>query len=385
MKKVTSIMSAVAIIAGTLLSGGAAQGAVSQEVTGVSAYYRADLGYKVGWTVPSSRTGVVGYTVTANPGGKTCYIKGSGATECTFKSSALGYTGLYNFTVATNLFDGRTFVSGVSNTIGAKTIPSAPLLASATTASDTQVDVAWVPSSKDGGSPVIGYKVTYWESDGFGQPVGSTRVEVMSVDTHVSLVDLTPSTMYVINVATCNALGCYSYDHWLYSATTPDTDAINNIQFPTLISGGNASTDCFDSILDGNTGEIVAGSECAGVVIDPSTYPVVDPTATDIDPVLATKFANRATLSLATSYSLRTYGPIGGVSWFAYFKSSSKSVTQGFTTETHLWSVNPTVCDVVGKKIVLKSVGTCKIYGYVDGDNTWRTSNTAYDTIKVTN
>ena len=383
MKKVTSIMSAVAIIAGTLLSGGAAQ-AATQEVSGVSAYYRVDLGYKVGWTLPTSRTNVVGYTVTANPGGKTCIVNSSSATECTYSASTLGYTGLYNFTVTTRLKTGQTFISGVSNTVGARSIPSAPLLASATTASDTQVDVAWVPSSKDGGSPVIGYKVTYWESDGFGQPVGSTRVEVMSVDTHVSLVDLTPSTMYIINVATCNALGCNSYNYWLHSATTPNTDAINNIQFPTLISGGNASTDCFDSILDGNTGEIVAGSECAGVVIDPSTYPVVDPSATDIDPVLATKFANKATLSLATSYSLKTWGPIG-ISWFAYFKSASKSVTQGFTTDTHLWSVNPTVCDVVDKKIVLKSVGTCKIYGYVDGDNTWRTSNTAYDTIKVTN
>ncbi len=384
MKKVTSVVSALAIVAGSLMNGVAASATTTQEVTGVSAYYRVDLGYKVGWTLPTDRTNIAGYTVTANPGGKTCTVNSSSAIECTYSASTLGYTGLYNFTVTTRLKTGQTFVSGASNTVGAKSIPSAPLLVDSTTASDTQIDVAWVPSAKTGGSPVIGYKITRWESDAFGQPKSATRVDIMSVTTQVSLTGLTPSTMYIINVATCNALGCNSANYWVHSATTPNTAELDAIKFPTVISGGSADTDCFDSILDGNTGEIVAGATCAGVVIDPSTYPVVDPTATSVDPVLATKFANKATLSLASSYSLKTWGPIG-IAWFPYLKSTSKSVTLGFTTPVTVWSETPATCDVVGDKIILKAVGSCKVYGSVAGDNTWNASNVAYYTTKVIN
>ncbi len=384
MKKVTSVISALAIVAGSLINGVAASAATTQEVAGVSSYYRVDLGYKVGWTLPTNRTNIAGYTVTANPSGKTCVVNSASASECTYSAATLGYTGLYNFTVTTRLKTGQTFVSGVSNSVGAKSIPSAPLLVDSTTASDTQVDVAWVPSAKTGGSPVTGYKVTHWESDAFGQPKSATRVDVISVATQVSLTGLKPSTMYIINVATCNALGCNSANYWAHSATTPNTAELDAIKFPTVISGGSADTDCFDSILDGNTGEIVAGATCSGVVIDPSTYPVVDPTATSVDPVLTTKFANKATLSLATSYSLKTWGTIG-IAWFPYLKSTSKSVTLGFTTPVRVWSDTPSVCAVIGDKIILKAVGSCKVYGSVDGDNTWNASNVAYYTTKVVN
>jgi hypothetical protein len=191
--------------------------------------------------------------------------------------------------------------------------------------------------------------------------------------------------MYIINVASCNALGCNSANYWTNTATTPITDQIRSIKFPTLISGGSANTTCFDSIYDANNGETALGS-CGSVVANPATYPVINPSATTVqDPVLATKFAQRATLSrFMSSYSLATWKSIG-ISWFANLGADSKSVTIGFTTPVNIYSKTSAVCEVVGPKIILKSTGKCLIEAQVGGDNTWLASSIASATLTVTN
>lgn len=381
MKKVTAVLASIPLIIG--LAGPAEAATGSQAVSGVSAYYRVDLGYKVGWQVPANRTNVAGYTVTAN-NGKTCVVRGATANQCTFSSPTLGYTGSFNFTVTTNLVSGIGGVSDVSNTVGARSIPSAPLAVTADTVSDTEISVAWIPATGTGNLPLYGYEVTYWKSDKSGQPITSTKKSVVVSSTYTNLT-VAPSTMYIINIAACNALGCNSANYWAHTATTPITSEIESIVFPTVIGGGSADTTCFDSIYDANTGETALGS-CGSVVADPSKYPAVVSSATSVqDPVLATKFAQRATLSrFSRSYSLATWKSIG-ISWFANLTADSKSFTLGFTTPVTIFSKTSAVCEVVDTKIILKSPGTCTVDAQVGGDNTWLPSNIATATFAVTN
>ncbi len=384
MNKLTAALAAISLSTGIALAGAPAQAATgSQAAYDVSAYYRVDLGYKVGWKVPTNRLNVTGYTVTAN-NGKTCVVRGATATQCTFPSYTLGYTGSFKFTVTTNLLSGIGGVSDASNTVGARSIPSAPLAVSSETVSDTEISVVWIPASGTGNLSLYGYEVTYWKSDQNGQPITSTKKSVVVSETYKTLT-VAPSTMYIINVASCNALGCNSANYWTHTATTPLTAEIESIKFPTVIGGGSADTTCFDSIYDANTGETTLGS-CGTVTANPATYPVIVPSATTVqDPVLATKFPQRAVLSrFLTSYSLATWKSIG-ISWFANLTADSKSLTLGFATPVTIYSKTAAVCDVVGPKIVLKSVGKCSIEAQVAGDNTWLTSNIASATLTVTN
>lgn len=382
MKKVISVLTAVLLASSVSMP---AQAATGQAVTGVSAHYRADLGYMVGWTVPTNRTGITGYTVTSNPGGKTCKVTSSALSACTFPASTIGYSGLHTFSVASISKTGVVGVSDVSNAVTPASIPVAPLAVSAVVASDTSIDVAWIPSPNAGGSALYGYKLTYWKSDNVGNPINATKVESVVTDTYATLSGLTASTMYIINVASCNAYGCNSADNWSYTPTTPITSAVTSIVLPRVISGGSASTTCFESILDANTGETELGS-CGSVVANPATYPVINPSATQVVlPVLATKFAQNSSFTgFKTSYSLTTWGPIG-LSWFAYLNAKSKSTVLGFTTAVSITTSTPAVCSVVGPKVIFKSVGKCNLSAVVAGNNVFLTSNTATATLTVVN
>lgn len=381
MKKAISVLTAI-LLACSLST--PAEAATGQSVSGVSAYYRADLGYMVGWTIPTNKTGIIGYTVTSSPGGKTCKTTSASANVCTFPSATVGFVGTYTFSVTSNGVSGPLGVSNASNAVTPASIPLAPIVTSASVASDTSIDVAWAPSPNTGGAPLYGYKLTYWKSDGVGTPINSTKGEKLVTNTYTTLTGLSSSTMYIINVASCNAYGCNSADSWSYTPTTPITSAVTSIVLPKTVSGGSASTTCFESILDANVGETALGS-CGPVVIDPATYPVVVPSATELVlPVIATKFAQRATFSgFSSSYSLTTWGPIG-LSWYAYLLTPTKSVVAGFTTPVTISTSTPVVCSVVGPKIVFKSIGKCIVSSTVAGNNVFLTSNTVTATLNVT-
>lgn len=385
MKKTTAVLTALSLSFSVLFSGGAAS-ASSQVAYDVSSYYRADLGYMVGWKTPANKSGITGYTVVANPGGKTCVVRGAVTDVCTYRSADLGFTQTYTFTVITNGGSGSIATSAASNAVTAASLPVAPLVVTSQVASDTSIDVAWIPSSNVGGASLYGYKITYWKSDNGGNPINSTKTELVVSETYATLNGLSSSTMYIINVASCNAYGCNSADRWSYTPTTPITAAVTNVKLPRIISGGSASTTCFESIYDANSGESSAGATCGSVVGDPATYPVVVPTATQlVDPVLATRFANRAVFSrFLASYKLSTWAPIG-ISWFANLSSTSKSFTQGFTTPVTITSSTPTVCEAVADKIILKSVGSCVISAVVGGNTVFLPSNVATARFNVTN
>ncbi len=376
MKRMTLAFASTAM-AFTLLIPAVPASANSQAVSDVSAYYRVDLGYKVGWKAPTDRNGITGYVVTAQPGGQICVVRGVTAKECTFSTRTLGFTNNYTFTVSTMKNAVVAAVSAGSNSVTAASIPLAPRALVSEVVSPTQVDVAWVPNSNTGGAPLYGYKLTYWKSDTVGSPINATKIEQVLSDTATSLT-VEAGFMYIINIASCNAYGCNSADYWSYANT-----GATNVTLPRIIGGGSASTTCFDSIYDANTGESSTGT-CGAVVADPSTYPVVDPSSTTLTINLPTKFDQRATLSFARSYSLRTWGPIG-VSWFAYLKATSKSFTLGFVTNPVLTTTTPSVCEIVGPKLVLKSVGTCTVQAYVEGNGVFETSNTAIQKITIGN
>ncbi len=377
MKKTTSILAATAVVFGLFIPASpASANTTNQAAYDVSAYYRVDLGYKVGWKTPADRSGITGYVVTAQPTGQTCVVRGWTAKECTFSTRTLGFTNTYTFTVSTMKNAVVAAVSAGSNSVTAASIPLAPRALVSEVVSPTRVDVAWVPNSNTGGAPLYGYKLTYWKSDTKGSPINSTKVEQILSSTATSLT-VEPGFMYIINLAACNAYGCSSADYWSYANT-----GATNVTLPRLILGGNASTTCFDSIYDANTGESSTGTSCGSITIDPSTYPVIDPSATTLNINLPTKFAQRATLSFSRTYSLSTWGPIG-ISWFANLNATSKSVALGFEATPVITSTTPSVCEVVGPRVILKTVGTCSIQAYVEENGVFERSNTVIQNIGI--
>lgn len=376
MKRIAAGSLAVGLI-GALFIGTPAQGS-SQVVSGVSAYYRVDLGYKVGWTPPSDLSGITGYTVTATPGNQTCTVLRTNAKECTFTTRALGFTNQYTFVVSTLRNGSVAGVSSPSNAVSAQSIPVAPLAVVSEVVSGNKINVAWIPSSNNGGAVLYGYRISYWKSDTRGNPITATKIDsVVSTTTTTLTVD--PGFMYIINVASCNAYGCNSAERWSYA-----NNGATNVVLPRVISGGTASTTCFESIYDANVGETTTGS-CGSVVANPSTYPSVDPSATTLNIQLATKFDQGAGFSrFMSNYSLRTWGPIG-LAWFAYFNAGSKSVSLGFETPVTVTSTTPATCDVVGPRIVFKAVGQCVLNGQAGGNGVWNPSNVATVTLNITN
>jgi len=365
-----------------------AQAAESRTVTGVSAYYRVDIGYMVGWTIPSANSGISSYTVTANPGGVQCVARGSNTQSCTFTTKQLGIKDSYTFTVAINSAQGSGPASTPSNPIRHGSIPTAPQPPAAKVISDTQLDIAWVPAPGDGGAPLYGYRLTVWESQPNTDP-GAVAYNNVETKTFASVTGLKPSTMYVINVASCNAYGCNSADLWTYVSTTGPA-GLSKIRAPRVISGGNATTTCWDAIVDGgsaaSTGATItkSASKCAAQLLDPSLYPKIDPSATSQNlPNLPTKFKQNAMfMGFAKSYSMKTWS--FGFNWTAYFALSSKSVTLGFVIPPLVVSTTPAVCQVTDRVIKFVAPGECVLNGSAAGDNTWAPSNVAVGKFTVT-
>ena len=352
-----------------------ASGAETQVVTGVSAYYRVDIGYMVGWTLPQQTRAITSYTVTANPGGAQCIARGGNAQSCTFSQKQLGYTNTYTFTVVANSSQGDGPASAPSNPIKHASIPSAPQPPIAKVINDTQIDISWIPAKEDGGAPLYGYRLNVWEALPNTDP-GAVAYQNVETKTFASVKGLKPSTMYVINVASCNAYGCNSADLWTYVSTTGPT-GLSTIRAPRVISGGNATTTCWDAIVDaGNaasTGITVTKSvtKCALPILDPALYPKIDPNATTQNlPNLPTKFKQNAMfMGFAKSYSLKTW--VNGLNWSAYFQVSSKSVTLGFVIPPVVVSKTPSVCTVTERVIKFIAPGECILNGSAPGDNTW--------------
>lgn len=350
--------------------------AESRVVTDASAYVRADLGYLVGWKVPTNTAGIIGYTVTANPGGKTCYAAGTNSSKCTFTTATLGFKETYTFTIKVKTATEEGPASAPSNSVKYASIPVSPSAVVAKTISPTQIDIAWVPSPEDGGAPLYGYRITYWPMLPNGDPDGTKTTSMLALKTNASLTGMSAGQPYVINVASCNAWGCNSADSWVYAATFKSDGTVTSFRAPFVINGGNASTTCWNAIWDGGNASSTSSTltkapiKCQAAVVDPAKYPKIDPNATSKnEPVLATKFNQSMNIMFNKSYSLKEWSKTGGTPWSAYVYATTKSVTLGFEAPVTLTSATPTICAVEDKWVKFLAVGTCTINGSVAGTN----------------
>ena len=360
-----------------------AQASETRVVTGVSAYIRVDLGYLVGWTLPADTKGITGYTVTASGTGTKCVTRGATAVRCVYPVSQLGFKNSYTFTVVANTAAGDGPISTPSNLIKYASIPYAPQSALAKITSDTSMDIAWVPDPNDGRAPLYGYRLTVWEMTPGGDP-GAVAYNGIELKTNKSVTGLKPSTMYVINIQSCNAYGCNSADKWTFVSTTGPT-GLSKLRPPRMISGGNATTTCWDRVLDGgnaaSTGATITRSayKCTLPFVDPAMYPKIVPGATQmVSAPLPTRFTQNASFGgWSKTYSMKEWAKTGGNNWTAYFSASSKTPVLGFTIEPRVISTTPTVCSIEARWVKFLAPGECILSGSVGGDFIWLPSAVA--------
>ena len=361
--------------------------------TNVGAYFKVEIGYMVSWSLPTNLLGVTGYTVTASNGAK-CNVSGATNNQCIYSGSTVPNPFSpfvsYTFTVVTNSSVGTSAPSAPSNAATWFSAPGYPAPLLTKVISDTAINVEWVPSTSTGGIPNYGYRLTYWEVtlNSMGDPNNATRVEFMTTKTSASITGLKPSTWYVFGVSQCNALGC-SMSDWNYVATTPKVGAALTWKPPVSVNGGSAATTCWDAVLNGGTAATTgsftkAPVKCAGITIDPSKYPVIDPTATQENlPNLVNKFNQNLYIGMwQPNYSLATWGKIG-LPWVPYLSLSSKSYLRGFLITPLVVSNSPSVCTVIGTTINLLSVGTCSITASAPGNNIWLPAKPMTNTFQI--
>jgi Fibronectin type III domain len=385
MRKVLALFSALALV--TSISPAHAAPAAP---TNVGAYFKVEQGYMVNWSLPTSTTGITGYTVTAS-NGKTCKNSSAVDNQCTFPSTGFKPFEPYTFTVVANSNSGDSAPSAPSNKATWTSAPGYPAPVLTKAISDTQVDVEWVPSTSTGGIANYGYKVIRWEAtlNAYGDPKNDTRVDNLVSGTYLSATGLKPSTWYVFAVQQCNALGCSTSD-WSYVATTPKVGAALTWRPPYSINGGNAATTCWNAVLDGGTAATTgtftkAATKCGAVVIDPAQYPKIDPSATvEQIPNLVNKFTQAIFLGgWQNKYSLATWQKLG-LTLTPYLSLSSKSVMRGFLIQPVITSNTPAICTVSGMVVNMLKVGTCTITASAPGNNIWQPSRAMTNSFEIT-
>lgn len=347
-------------------------------VTGVSATWVTGEGFVVGWNpiTSSVKSSVTGYTVSVSQGAtvlpQTCVVTNVAAAECVFSSSKVpfGFKPYVRYTF--NVVANSKTVTGPaasSNAAGWFGAPGYPSFIVSKTISDSQIDVKWIPDASTGGVSLTGYKVYYW-------PLNRDNEQKMvtSEDNSVSLTGLEKSTWYVIAVQSCTYYGCSTSD-WAFRATTPAAASTSTTLLPRMIGGGNASTTCWDYVIDGgsatstSTTVTKAPSACPAAVA-PATWPQVDAKAT-VSPNLpiATKFNPKSSFSLASA----TYS-------MAYKWNDSTLTAQVYTRSRSLAprtyeSLTQGVCTIIQKKgeptAHYVAAGKCTIRMSIAADETY--------------
>jgi len=341
-------------------------------VTGVSAIYDPKIGYLVSWTPAASTVKPTSYTVTATPGGATCTASAN-ANQCIYSSTVvpnpMKVNTNYTFTVVVNSATGSSTASTPSNTVSMMSAPGYPPTVLTKTISDTEIDVTWVPSLSTGGAPLYGYKVYAW-------PYYNNKLQTVQLVTATSakLTGLTPSTWYEIVVSACNAFGCSASDP-SDPYTTPFTTALSKSRPPATISGGSASTTCWDAVLNGGTPTTSAtltksSSACPASVVPPaSSYPVVNQSATNFPfPAPTNRFTNLSGLMFwgVPDQSLAVWVKWGELMPIApYFNNYGVLNNQSTVTLT---SKTPTTCGISGMNVLLIAPGNCVITSQTGGD-----------------
>jgi len=347
-------------------------------VTGVSATWVTTEGFLIGWNPITSavKSSVTGYTVSAYQGStllpQTCVVSNAATSECVFSNSKVpfGFKPYvrYTFSVVANSKNGNG-PAATSNSAGWFGAPGYPSFVVGKTISDSQIDVRWIPDASTGGVPLTGYKVFYW-------PLNRDNEQKMIASTTntVSITGLSKSTWYVIAVQSCNYYGCSTSD-WAYQATTPSSSATSTKLLPNTLNGGNASTTCWDAIINGGSASngsltVTRNTSACPAAIAPATWPQVDVNANvSQNQPIATKFNPNSDFSLANaSYSM------------SYKWNDTNITTTNFTRSRSLAprtyeSLTPKVCTIIQKNGATNahyvSPGTCTIRMSIAADETY--------------
>jgi titin len=186
--------------------------------TGATAV-RGNTSATVSWTAPASNGGsaITGYTVTSNPGAKTCTWT-SGPLTCTVSGLTNGQA--YTFTVTATNDVGTGAASAASNSVTPAAVPGAPTSVVATRG-NAQASVSWTAPGDDGGSPITGYTVT-------SNPGGLTCT---TASTSCTVTGLTNGTPYTFTVTATNGAG-----------TGPASAASNSVTPATVPGAPTAAT-----------------------------------------------------------------------------------------------------------------------------------------------
>ena len=160
--------------------------------TNVGAYFKAENGFMVSWSIPSDYSKISGYTVTASNGAK-CVTNSASKNSCIYNSSIVPFPFKpyvsYTFTVVSNSKFGDSEASVPSNPTAWLSAPGYPAPILTKVVSDTQVAVEWVPSYSTGGIPNYGYRITYWEAqlNAYGDPKNDTRKDLITTSTSANI------------------------------------------------------------------------------------------------------------------------------------------------------------------------------------------------------
>ncbi len=180
----------------------------------------------VSWSAPANNGGatISSYTVTSNPGGKTC-------TTATRTCAVTGLTNgsSYTFSVTATNVAGTSPASPETTAVIPRTVPSAPN--SVTTAfGNTEVSLTWSAPTIDGGASISGYRVV-------SNP-GSKTCTTDALTTACTITGLTNGTAYTFAVTAQNSEGSSSAatSASVTPATKPDAPAA-----PKVISTSNGA------------------------------------------------------------------------------------------------------------------------------------------------
>lgn len=216
-----------AVTPGAIVTPGAPTGVTA--VAGVGAA-------SVTWVAPSSTGGsaITGYTVTSNPGGRTCTTTGS------LTCSVTGLTGgtSYTFTVTATNSSGTGPASAASNAVtptGA-IVPGAPTAVTAT-AGNASALVSWTAPLVIGSSAITGYTVTS-ASTLLGTPV---RTCTTTGATSCTVSNLTNGITYSFTVTATNAAGTGAASA-ASNAVTPGSAVPSEPRSVTATAGDAAAT-----------------------------------------------------------------------------------------------------------------------------------------------
>ncbi|MEN9710137.1 MAG: hypothetical protein RL441_129, partial [Actinomycetota bacterium] len=149
----------------------------------------------VTWAAPASNGGsaITGYTVTSNPGAKTCT---SATTSCIVTGLTAGTT--YTFTVTATNTNGTSAASAASSAVIILGTPSAPATVTAVRG-DGQLTVSWSASAANG-STITGYTATTTPGTKTCSTTGTATLSC-------TIIGLTNGTAYTVSVVALSANG----------------------------------------------------------------------------------------------------------------------------------------------------------------------------------